>query len=245
MSTPINFYIGTSGWTYDHWKGSFYPPGLTKSRWFDFYAARFNAVEVNATFYRSFQDQTYLNWKNRAPDGFGYVLKTPKIITHQKMLRNVENEIQSFCRSSGLLGDKFQMILLQIAPNQPYDPGLLRDALQAFPDPSRVAVEFRQECWYSPEIKNLLIAQGAVFCNVDSPSQKLTEILTAKRAYLRLHGRQSWYASDYSEEDLHQTADLARKLIDGGASEVCIFFNNDYCGYVPANAMSLQKLLSA
>ena len=146
------FFIGTSGWTYDHWRGYFYPQDMPKSRWFDFYAARFNSVEINATFYRTFQDQIYLKWKNRAPQGFGYVLKAPKTITHRKLLKDVEVDIQTFCRSAALLGEKLEMILLQVAPNQPCDPDLLHNALQAFSDPTRVAVEFRNKCWFNRDI---------------------------------------------------------------------------------------------
>jgi len=241
--SPI-FYIGTSGWTYDHWRGNFYPAQLAKSRWFEFYAAQFNAVEINATFYRFFRDQTYIKWKTQAPQGFGYVLKAPKTITHRKMLKEVEAEIRAFCHSADLLGDTFQMILLQVAPNQPYDPELLRSALQAFSDPSRVAVEFRHEQWFNAEIERLLTSLGAVFCNVDSPRQSLTEILTSPRAYLRLHGHGRWYGSNYSADELLKIAELVRRLTARGAKWVYIFFNNDYRGYAPANARLLQKMLS-
>lgn len=236
-------FIGTSGWTYDHWRGGFYPQDLPKSRWFDFYAERFNAVEINATFYRAFRDSTYLKWKDRAPQGFRYVLKAPKIITHRKLLRGVEADIREFSRSAALLGEKFGMILLQVAPGQPYDPGLLLSALQAFADPGRVAVEFRDPRWYNPEIERLLSSVGAAFCNVDSPRQDLTEILTSERAYLRLHGHEQWYASDYSADDLHRIAELIRRLGERGARDVYVFFNNDIGGYAPANGLDLNKYL--
>lgn len=241
--TPI-FFIGTSGWTYDHWQGCFYPQDLPKSRWFDFYAARFNAVEINATFYRTFQDQTYIKWKNRAPQGFGYVLKAPKNITHRKLLRDVGTDIQAFCLSAALLEDRFEMILLQVAPDLPFDYGLLRTALQAFADPSRVAVEFRNERWFNHDTEELLSSVGAVFCNVDSPRQNLTEYLTSGRTYLRLHGHRSWYSGNYSHEELKEVANLAQRLVDRGARRVFVFFNNDFGGYAPANAQSLQDLLS-
>ncbi|NMB53239.1 MAG: DUF72 domain-containing protein [Leptolinea sp.] len=240
--SPV-FIIGTSGWTYDHWKGGFYPVDLAKSRWFDFYAQQFNAVEINATFYRTFADQTYQNWKTRAPQGFGYVLKAPKTITHRKLLRGAEEDIRAFCRSAALLGETFQMILLQVPPNLPYDPGLLHAALQAFPDATRVAVEFRHERWFNPQVEELLSSTGAAFCNVDSPQQRLTEILTSQRAYLRLHGREHWYASDYTAEDLQDVAKRVRRLAGRGVRQVFIFFNNDFGGYAPANALALRKLL--
>lgn len=241
-ASPV-FFIGTSGWTYDHWQGCFYPQGLAKSHWFDFYAERFNAVEINATFYRTFKDQTYLNWKARAPKGFGYVLKVPKTITHRKLLSGVEKDIQSFCRSAALLDETFEMILLQMAPNLPHDPGLIKSAIQVFADPGRVAVEFRNPCWFNQDTERLLSSLGAVFCNVDSPRQKLTEILTSERAYLRLHGHEHWYSSNYPIEDLQKIAELARRLTNRGAKRVYIFFNNDFGGYAPANALELQKIL--
>lgn len=237
------YFIGTSGWTYEHWKGCFYAPDLAKSRWFDFYVGRFNAVEINATFYRTFKDQTYLNWKARAPKGFGYVLKAPKNITHRKLLKDAGKDIQSFCRSAALLDETFEMILLQVAPNLPHDHGLLKSAIQAFTDPGRVAVEFRDPYWFNQHTERLLSSLGAVFCNVDSPRQKLTEILTSERAYLRLHGHEHWYSSNYPIEDLQKIADLARRLTDRGAKRVYIFFNNDFGGYAPANALELQKIL--
>ncbi len=236
--------VGTSGWTYDHWRGGFYPQELAKSRWFDYYAERFKAVEINATFYRTFQDQTYLKWKARAPQGFGYVLKAPKNITHRKLLRDTETDIQAFCRSAAQLGEKFEMILLQVAPGVPYDTELLRSALQAFDNPARVAVEFRHPRWYNPQIERLLSSLGAAFCNVDSPGQDLTEILTSERAYLRLHGHEHWYASDYSPDDLLRIAGLIRRLDGRGAKRVYVFFNNDFGGYAPFNALALQKLIT-
>jgi uncharacterized protein YecE (DUF72 family) len=238
------FFIGTSGWTYDHWKGNFYPDGLTRTHWFDFYAKRFNAVEVNATFYRTFGDPTFEKWKKRAPKGFGYTLKAPKVISHRKLLRDVEEDIQAFCRSADLLEDAYKMILLQVSPDMPYDHGLLRSALQAFPDPGRVAVEFRAGYWFNPHTENLLSSVGAIFCNVDSPRQRMTEVLTSGRTYLRLHGRDHWYTANYSSDDLQHVAEVARRLADRGAAEVGIFFNNDFGGYAPANALELQKYLS-
>jgi uncharacterized protein YecE (DUF72 family) len=135
------------------------------------------------------------------------------------------------------------MILLQVAPNLPYDTGLLLSALEAFADPARVAVEFRHPRWYNPEIEHLLTSIGAVFCNVDSPRQDLTEILTSERAYLRLHGHEHWYSSDYSAEDLRKIAELARRLVARGARRVYAFFNNDFGGYAPVNASVLKNLL--
>lgn len=241
--TQAHYFIGTSGWTYDHWKGRFYPERLPQKRWFEYYASQFSSVEVNATFYRSFKDQTYLNWRQRAPLGFGYVLKAPRLITHRKYLVEVEADIQTFYHSCTLLEEKFEMILLQVAPNMAYDLERLQKALQAFPDPSRVAVEFRRQEWLNRDTMDLLKAIGVAICNVDSPRQELRDDLTSNRAYIRLHGRKHWYSYNYSDDELREIASLARRLAERGAERVYIFFNNDFEGYAPANARFIKGLL--
>lgn len=244
-SQSPRFLIGTSGWTYDDWKGRFYPEDLSKSRWLDYYANRFPTVEVNATFYRTFKDQTYTNWKERAPQGFGYVLKAPRVITHHKYLLNVDEDIKTFYNSCTLLEEHFEMILLQVAPATPYDLGRLEKALLAFPDPHRVAVEFRHTSWLNPDVDALLREVGAAYCDVDSPRQKLTGKLTSDRAYLRLHGRKTWYMYDYSISELEEIAAMALTLMDRGATRVYIFFNNDYFAHAPSNALRLIEMLGA
>lgn len=242
--TRTRYFIGTSGWTYEHWKGRFYPADLPQKRWFEYYASQFSAVEVNATFYRTFKDQTYHNWRQRAPESFGYVLKAPRLITHRKYLVDVEQDIEKFYQSCALLEDKFELILLQVAPNMSYDLERLHKALRAFPDPGKVAVEFRRAEWLNPDTMSLLKEMGATICNVDSPRQKLDDALTSRRAYLRLHGRKHWYSYNYSDEELGEIAALARKLARRGAERVYIFFNNDFEGYAPANARIIQQLLT-
>ena len=242
-TSQATLFVGTSGWTYDDWKGCFYPKGLPKSRWFDYYSSRFPAVEINATFYRAFKDQTYLKWRERAPQDFGYVLKAPKNITHRKYLVDVEADVQVFIQSAALLEDKLEMILLQVAPGTPYDLERLQKALLAFNEPTQVAVEFRDPRWFTDEVADLLKAVGATFCNPDSPRQKLTDILTSNRAYLRLHGREHWYSYNYSHEELIEIAKVAREMTRRGANRVYIFFNNDFEGYAPANALALLDIL--
>jgi uncharacterized protein YecE (DUF72 family) len=237
------FFIGTSGWSYAHWKGAFYPENCPQSRWFDYYAARFRAVEVNATFYRRFKEITYQQWRQRAPAGFKYVLKAPRLITHRRYLKDAADLIREFWRSATLLEDRLGLILLQLAPGTPVELERLEQALRAFPDPTRVAVEFRHRDWYTPEVKDLLSELGAVFCNVDSPRTKLQDWLTAGTAYIRLHGRERWYAHDYTPAELKEITATARRLAAQGAGTVYLFFNNDFHGYAVRNALTLRTML--
>ncbi len=243
MQQIRRFLVGTSGWTYDHWKGNFYPADLAKNRWFEHYATIFSTVEVNATFYRTFQDTTYQKWYDKAPADFSYVLKAPKPVTHYKHLIDAEDEIQAFWRSANLLGDKFGLILLQVAPDTPYDLERLEKALRAFSDPGRVAVEFRNDQWYNEEVRGLLTRLGAVFCDADSPRSHLRGWVTSQTAYIRLHGRRHWYSYNYSDAELADIAERARNMAGEGASCVYIFFNNDFEGYAPVNAQVLKKML--
>ncbi|MFQ5637817.1 MAG: DUF72 domain-containing protein [bacterium] len=242
-SDNTQFFIGTSGWSYPHWRGIFYPEDQPKNRWFEYYAQQFSTVEVNATFYRFFKDDTFRNWRERAPEGFRYVLKAPRVITHRKYLQEVEQPIQQFWQSAQLLAGKFGVILLQLAPNMPYDPERLRTALLAFEEPSRIAVELRHPRWLTDEIHALLKETGAIFCAADSPDSDLVHWLPSKTAYIRLHGRKSMYAYNYSAHELREIAEFAQKTARLGAKTVYIFFNNDFQGYAPKNAATLSEML--
>lgn len=235
------FYIGTSGWSYDHWRGVFYPKTLAKAKWFDFYAKQFNAVEVNATYYRFFKDAVFEKWYQRAPEGFRYVLKVPGLITHRKYLKDTKESIERFCKQAEMLGDKLGMLLLQLAPHQPYDLKRLKAALLTFTDPSRVAVEFRHEKWLNNDVYALLQELGVAFCSVDSPEQALTDWVTGKRAYIRLHGSKRWYGDNYEPQALRRIATHAQQMVSAGAREVYIFFNNDNHAYAAFNALDLAK----
>jgi uncharacterized protein YecE (DUF72 family) len=242
-SNKVQFLIGTSGWSYDHWKGVFYPQNLPKSKWFEYYAEKFPAVEVNATFYRTFKDQTYQKWYDKAPENFKYVFKAPRLITHRKYLKDVDGIIKSFWKSASIVKEKFGLILLQLAPKTSYDPKLLKNALLAFDDPRKVAVEFRHNQWLTEEIKNVLKEVGAIFCSVDSPKIHLIDWVTSDTAYLRFHGRKKWYSYDYSQEELKEVADLINKMATEGAKQIYIFFNNDFEGFAPKNAFELLGIL--
>jgi uncharacterized protein YecE (DUF72 family) len=236
-------FIGTSGWTYDHWRGVFYPEDLARAKWFSYYADCFNTVEINATFYRTFQDQTYINWRKKAPQGFRYVLKAPRIITHRKYLVDVTEEIKAFEHSASLLEETLGLILLQLAPGTPYDIQRLRAVLLAFNEPQKVAVEFRHTRWFTDETFTLLRELGVSFCNPDSPRNKLTDIVTSPQGYLRLHGRKQWYAYDYSGQELDEIAETFWRMADNGAESIYVFFNNDYEGCAPKNAAWLKKII--
>lgn len=238
------YWIGTSGWTYDHWKGDFYPSELPRTKWFEYYARQFNSVEINATFYRWFKDSTFDKWREQVGEGFKYTLKVPRQITHVKMLINAEEDIRAFTRSAGLLGERLGAILLQLPPGMPYDLARLRRALLTFGEPARLAVEFRNRRWLTPETESLLVELGAAWCDLDTEREPLTGKLTSTMGYIRLHGPGPMYASDYSEGQLEHIAHTARTMSERGARQVYIYFNNDLGGFAPRNAGRISQILA-
>ncbi len=244
MLKDFQVWIGTSGWSYSHWAKTFYPPALKPQHWFEYYARHFNCVEINATFYRLFSDQTYQHWYDQAPDNFHYAVKASRFITHRKYLHEVSEAIHRCERSSLLLKNKLGVILVQLPANMPYDLSRLEEALKSFHHTHQVAVEFRHPRWLTPETKNLLTQLEVIFCDVDSPTMSLQHWLTSEIAYLRFHGRSKLYASSYSQSELLQVAEYIKKLSFKGVHQAYIFFNNDYQAHAVKNALTLKELVN-
>lgn len=243
MTKKAQFWIGTSGWSYDDWKGKFYPEDCAKSHWLEYYTDEFNAVEVNATFYRSFPATTYTHWQEKAPDNFRYVIKLSRYITHRKYLLQVKTSIHRAEKSANILKDKLGLILMQLPPNMPYNLARLETAFAAFHDPSRLVVEFRDPKWLTDEVKELLIRYNVIFCNVDGPNSRINEWLTSNIAYIRLHGRKQLYKHNYTKAELEEVAEHLQNLVRKGAKELYVFFNNDYDAHAANNAKTLKLLL--
>lgn len=236
-------FIGTSGWTYDAWKGTFYPQKLAKNKWFGYYTEKFQCVEINATYYRGFKESTYHKWYQRSPAHFQYVLKAPQAITHRKFLKNCGLIIERFVSSALILEEKLGGILLQLHPNTQYNPGLLNEVLQQFNLPGKIDVEFRDEKWFTKEVKHVLQENKAATVNCQSPKFTKLDWITHEIAYFRFHGRNEWYKHDYSDKELNEFAEIIKKLPEQGVKQVFVFFNNDYDAHAPKNALKLMRLL--
>lgn len=238
-------YIGTSGWNYDHWDEVFYPSDLPKSKRFEYYAKQFNAVEVNATFYRTFKESTYKKWHDKAPQGFRYILKVPRFVSHRKHLDEIDkNSIDRFVENINILKSKLGGLLLQIGPNTNADADELKSLLMLFGSSINIAVEFRKDDWFNDKIKNVLEDTGATFCDTDSPKYSFKEWITSDVVYLRLHGKDKWYEYDYPNSELGKLAKRVEKYQKRKVKEIFVFFNNDFNGYAPLNALKLKEFLN-
>jgi uncharacterized protein YecE (DUF72 family) len=237
-------HIGTSGWSYDHWAGVLYEPGLPSARRLQTYVGAFATVELNASFYRWPRATTFAGWRDRLPEGFLMTVKAPRGLTHAKRL--LEPEVWSARIAEGwdALGPRRGMLLAQLHPAHERDDARLEWFLRTLRDDIPVAVEFRHPTWHTDEVFRLLERHGATYCVMSGAGLPCILRTTARRAYVRFHGpdHDSLYAGSYSDDDLRWWADRIREW-EGGGHEVYAYFNNDGDGHAVRNAWRLIELL--
>lgn len=164
-------HLGTIGWSYNFWKGPFYPPKTAAKDFLAYYSTQFNTVEVDSTFYRIPTQSTVANWRRQVPEGFLFALKFPQLITHVKVLKGCEQETAVFLSRAELLGDKLGPLLLQFPPTYTaaHFPDLA-DYLQKLPKEHRFVVEVRNKSWLTPQFIAFLKQQGVAFASTKKPS---------------------------------------------------------------------------
>ncbi|MDP2897566.1 MAG: DUF72 domain-containing protein [bacterium] len=238
----MKWFIGTSGWSYEHWRGIFYPDDLKSKDWLSFYTQHFSTVEVNSTFYHMPNPATLDNWRKNTPDNFVFTLKMNRWVTHRKKLEDVGYPLNQFCGTARRLEHKLGCILHQIPPSMTKDIPLLASYLTLLPKEVRHAIEFRHESWSDEETFDLLHSEGVAYCIISAPKLEAHIRATAPFAYIRMHGQGGWYASRYSDNDLKEWAGSIVKLARQGCYGY-VYFNNDYGGYAVENALTLRKQL--
>ena len=148
--------LGTSGWSYDHWKERFYPQNLSRNKWFEYFTEQFDTVELNASFYRIPTVKITEGWKERSPDGFRFSVKVSRLITHVKKLKDCRKELEWFFSVFEPLKEKVCIYLLQLPPNLKVDIPRLEDFSKLLPSENNYAFEFRNPTWYSEEVYEFL-----------------------------------------------------------------------------------------
>ena len=182
----MTVHVGTSGYNYPEWRGTFYPEGFPAKNMFAFYAERFRTVEINATFYRMPTPKTTAGWLEQAPPGFTYALKAPRRITHDKRLKECEDSLQFFCESARVLGAHLGPLLFQLPPNLKCDLARFEAFLRILPADLRTAFEFRHESWLTDEVYGLLERHGVALCIADFGDKTTPVRVTARHGYFRL-----------------------------------------------------------
>jgi uncharacterized protein YecE (DUF72 family) len=229
--------VGTSGWQYRHWRGVLYPEHLPVRRWLEHYAARFDTVEINNTFYHLPAAATFDAWRARAPRGFCYALKLSRYATHVRRLREPRAPVTRFLARAARLGRHLGPILVQLPPRWGVDPARLAGFLRVAPRARRWALEFRDPSWLCAPVYELLRAHGAALCVHDLIPGHPREV-TADFVYLRFHG--TAYGGSYSPQALAAWARRIRAYLERGL-DVYAYFNNDRDGWAVVNARALRR----
>jgi uncharacterized protein YecE (DUF72 family) len=237
-------YIGTSGWSYDHWDGVLYPPKTAPSRRLALYTERFDTVELNASFYRWPKESTFVGWRHRLPEGFQMSVKAPRGLTHAKRLYQPEIWLERITTSWHELGSRRGVLLVQLAPAHERDDARLDYFLGQVPEWLRVAVEFRHPSWNDEAVFAILERHCAAYTVMSGARLPCLLQATAPFVYVRLHGpdAQHLYAGSYSDADLHWWAERIRQWTDAGR-DVYAYFNNDGDGHAVRNAETLRRQL--
>ncbi|MDP4223781.1 MAG: DUF72 domain-containing protein [Bacteroidota bacterium] len=242
-----NLHIGTSGWSYMHWSGVFYPEDLKPDKYLEYYITKFDCVELNSSFYHLPLKSTVSGWMNRTSDTFRFCPKMSRFITHQLQLSNAEEPLIRFIDVFAAMKARLGPALIQIHPGLLYDRALITaffNLLQEKYSEYRFAIEIRNKSWINDDFLQLLSIYRVAFVIADSGRRyPYHEAVTTGFIYLRFHGREQLYATDYSENDLRQYAEkISGWLYDG--KEVWAFFNNDFHGYAVKNALRLMEMLN-
>lgn len=231
----MNWWVGTSGYSYKEWKGTFYPEKIKPAEMLSYYAERLNAVEINNTFYRLPKTDVVKGWSDQVGGEFRFILKASRRITHFARLGETSYEPLGFLlQTSAVLGTRLGCILFQLPPNMKVDVDRLAAFLEHVPDGTRAAFEFRHDSWNDPAVHEALRARNAALCLADDDgADEPAFVTTADWGYLRLRRR------EYDDEAL---ARWGKHVKGSGWKDAHVFFKHEDAGAGPALAARFRKL---
>ncbi|HET7874679.1 MAG TPA: DUF72 domain-containing protein [Methylomirabilota bacterium] len=230
------FRIGTSGYNYPEWRGSFYPEKFPTGKMLPYYAEHFSTVEINYTFYRMPNAKTVAGWDGETPAGFSFALKAPRRITHDARLKDVEEPLRYFLDTVRELGPKLGPILFQLPPSFKQELGRLEDLLARLPRGLRFAFEFRHDSWFTDALYARLKTRNSALCIADTEKGTTPLVATADFGYFRLRDE------GYSDRELAEWAKTVKRL-GSDWKDVFVYFKHEESGVGPALAQKLQALL--
>jgi uncharacterized protein YecE (DUF72 family) len=230
--------VGTSGYNYPEWKGSFYPVDLPTAKMLPYYASKFPTVEINYTFYRMPTPKLVAGWRAQVPSSFRFTLKAPKRITHDKRLRSAEvNEsLQGFITAASELGPQLAALLFQLPPNFKKDVPLLKEFLALLPPKTTAAFEFRNASWLEDDVFDALRAKNIALCFADSETRETPLVSTADYAYFRLRDE------GYGDADIAKWTETAKQM-SATAKDVFVYFKHEDEGKGAAFGQRMMQLL--
>ena len=230
----MNLYVGTSGYSYKEWKGTFYPEDLPDKQMLRFYGERFRSVEINNTFYRMPKASVLEAWAKEVPADFMFVLKASQRITHHQRLKDTDDSVSYLLEVAGALKERLGPLLFQLPPYLKKDAPRLREFLALLPSDRRAAFEFRHQSWFDDEVFGLLRDHRAVLCIAEAENDlEIPFVSTADWGYLRLR------RPDYGDAELKA---WAKRVQEQKWREAFIFFKHEEEGKGPEMAKRFLKL---
>jgi uncharacterized protein YecE (DUF72 family) len=240
-----NLYIGTSGWSYSNWKDMFYPREVKTANWLPYYATKFRCAEVNSSFYRIPLFKSCEKWCEMTPEDFRFCIKMYRGITQFRRLRNCEEMLDEYMYRISPLKPKLGPILIQLPPSLRFEADVadnfFRMLMAKYSDYS-FALEGRHATWFSDESLTLLANYNIAHVIGDSYHYVNHEAITADTAYIRFHGRERLFYSNYEDDILQEYAVKVAGWLQE-EMKVWIFFNNTAVGHAILNALQLQKMI--
>lgn len=246
----VEYRIGCSGWSYQGWVGTFYPPGTVKNNFLTLYSKIFDTVEIDSTFYNVPSKAVIHKWYTSTPDDFLFCPKLPRQITHDNRLANVDLLLEMFMDRIRILGQKLGRILIQLPPSFSYENGFdsLREFIKLLPEDFYFAIEFRHNSWFRENIFSLLESKQMTLTWAETTYTKTPENLTTKDLYLRLVGDRSIREEDFGhlQKDRDSTISMWAKRIENRIDDierVYVYSNNHFQGFAPGTANIFRRKL--
>jgi uncharacterized protein YecE (DUF72 family) len=233
--TSPHVFVGTSGYNYPEWRGTFYPEKFSTDKMLAYYAERFPTVEINYTFYRMPTEKLLSGWAAGTPEHFTFTLKAPRRITHDAKLQRCEDITQAFCRTARTLGSKLGVLLFQLPPTLKKDAAVLRAFAELLPEDLRAAFEFRHPSWFDDEVFEVLRGRRVALCIADSEKLSAPVEITADYAYFRLRDE------GYQQADIERWASMIGSL--EGVKDAFVYFKHEEQGLGPEFARQLMAQL--
>ena len=227
------FFVGTSGFSYSEWRGTFYPRGLKPANMLGYYAQRLPTVEVNTTFYRTQPADVIAGWVAAVPPGFRFAVKAHRRITHNRRMPNLDEAIRMLTQETDAFADRLGPVLFQLPPTAPFEEGRIERIAALLPGHWRVAYQFRHRSWHTPQVADLVERLGAALVHGDGETEPG---LLGRGAFIYLRLRRE----TYSRQRLAAWAYRIRAYLDGGR-DVYAYFKHETRG--PEFAQWLEQRL--
>lgn len=242
MNQQVNFYIGTCGFQNKHWKGIFYPEKLPLRKWFEHYCEHFNSLEINTTFYRFPTAARLELWYAKSPVDFKFSVKAPRLITHFKSFNDCErllNDYYTACREG--LKEKLGCTLFQMPAKIEYSFEKLDRIISCLDPAFQNVIEFRHVSWWNADVFDALADKNIIFCSISHPQLPTDFIANNPVFYLRLHGDENLYFSNYPTPKLKSFLNGIQQISD--LKEAYVYFNNTASDSGILNAIEFKQMI--